>query len=692
MRYLPYEEAKKAIQKMEDPPKTLSEYSEYAKSGLLPSKLPRDPYTYKGKGFVSIGDYLGTGVVAPQNKEYLSYSDAKLLVQSLNNPPRTEAEYRQQYKDGLIPKQLPAYPYSAYKNKGWVSMGDFLGTGRIATKNQQFMSYTEAKKAIQTLPNPPTTSSEYVKMYRDGALPERLPSGAPQFYKGIGWKGWGDFLGTGYIATQNRTYLSYDDSKEAIQNMEHPPKKQTEYFQYAKEGKLPNGVPRDPRTVNRSDWVGYGDFLGVKGLYSVSKSELRLRAEIESIFVMTPVERLEERNSALNELDIYIPEYGLAFEYDGAFWHTGKEDRDRRKNKLASERGIQIFRIRETARNRGMILPLTNNKTDVHYDVSDDLLDSIKSLLNKVYRFCGDRLPDIVNRSIIEYQNQECFIGDDRYHSLIDEFENRWLSYDDAKKAIQEMDVPPRTQPLFKKITLLGILPKGIPKDPYDYYRESGWISWGDFLGTGSVSTSKQKFFPLSEAKKAISLMKYPPKNRDEYQELASKNKLPEGVPHDPYNTYKNSKGWRGIGDFLGTGSIANQNMIFVSYQEAKILVSKMAHPPKSQAEYREQSKDGILPNGIPGSPQGVYKNSGWISWYDYLGTSPQDTKRTKDFLSYEEAKDVISRMANPPLTWADYREMAKKGVLPINLPKDPYYAYKNKGWKGVKDFLRIAP
>lgn len=48
------------------------------------------------------------------------------------------------------------------------------------------------------------------------------------------------------------------------------------------------------------------------------------------------------------ELDIYIPEFKWAIEYDGEAWHKEtKFDRERRKYHLCKERGITLFRVKE---------------------------------------------------------------------------------------------------------------------------------------------------------------------------------------------------------------------------------------------------------------------------------------------------------------------------------------------------------
>ena len=47
------------------------------------------------------------------------------------------------------------------------------------------------------------------------------------------------------------------------------------------------------------------------------------------------------------ELDIYIPELKLAFEYDGEYWHNNKRERDRWKTFRCRELGITLYHIHD---------------------------------------------------------------------------------------------------------------------------------------------------------------------------------------------------------------------------------------------------------------------------------------------------------------------------------------------------------
>lgn len=50
------------------------------------------------------------------------------------------------------------------------------------------------------------------------------------------------------------------------------------------------------------------------------------------------------------ELDIYIPDLKIAIEYDGDYWHSlpDMKRRDNLKNKICKEKGINLFRVKES--------------------------------------------------------------------------------------------------------------------------------------------------------------------------------------------------------------------------------------------------------------------------------------------------------------------------------------------------------
>ncbi len=72
------------------------------------------------------GDWLGTGEVAPQLKVFRSFKEARKFARSLNL--RTWKEWINLAKSGKLPSDLPKNPLHVYRNKGFVSVYDWLGT------------------------------------------------------------------------------------------------------------------------------------------------------------------------------------------------------------------------------------------------------------------------------------------------------------------------------------------------------------------------------------------------------------------------------------------------------------------------------------------------------------------------------------------------------------------------------------
>ena len=82
-------------------------------------------------------------------KEFRSFTSARKFIQKLNlNGWNDWLEY---CRSGNRPDDIPASPNKTYKNKGWISYGDFLGTGRIANQDRIMKSFKDAKKFVREL-------------------------------------------------------------------------------------------------------------------------------------------------------------------------------------------------------------------------------------------------------------------------------------------------------------------------------------------------------------------------------------------------------------------------------------------------------------------------------------------------------------------------------------------------------------
>jgi len=105
----------------------------YKNNKNLPNFIPSNPReVYLKRGWISWGDFLGTNRIWDNLVSYLSYNGAKEVIKNLNI--QTCKEYNFFAKQGKIPNNVPNRPDRYYQKRGWVSWGDFLGTGRVANK------------------------------------------------------------------------------------------------------------------------------------------------------------------------------------------------------------------------------------------------------------------------------------------------------------------------------------------------------------------------------------------------------------------------------------------------------------------------------------------------------------------------------------------------------------------------------
>ena len=104
----------------------------------------------------------------------------------------------------------------------------------------------------------------------------------------------------------------------------------------------------------------------------VSKFEQKLANEFASTFSV-----VNNTKDFGYELDIYFPNYKLAIEYDGYYWHKDKYYRDLEKNKKCFNDGITLVRIRGGSKSK-ILRPITTNdyqiSTDSYIDIDSTIM------------------------------------------------------------------------------------------------------------------------------------------------------------------------------------------------------------------------------------------------------------------------------------------------------------------------------
>ncbi|KEQ55853.1 putative glycosyl hydrolase 12 protein [Marine Group I thaumarchaeote SCGC AAA799-N04] len=106
-------------------------------------------------------------------------------------------------------------------------------------------------------------------------------------------------------------------------------------------------------------------------------------------------------------------------------------------------------------------------------------------------------------------------------------------------------------------------------------------------------------------------------KNEREWISFCKSKKKPNDIPSVPRHHY--TKEWKGLGDWLGTYTIAPQNKKFRSFKQARRFARKLKL--NSYFAWVQYYKTNALPTDIPTTPNRTYKNKGWKGWNDWLGT-----------------------------------------------------------------------
>jgi hypothetical protein len=223
-----------------------NDWREYCKSGTRPNDIPANPNTaYKNKGYLNLGDWLGTGNIRLGDMVYSPFKEAREFVKSLKL--KNYVEWKKYCKSNNLPNSIPRAPDQLYKNKGWTDWGDFLGTENVHTK--QFRPFKEAKEFAQSLGlNGAKVWFEYCK---SGNKPGDIPRNPQRDYKNKGWTDWGDFLGTGTISSHKTEFRPFKEAKEFAQKLKL--KNAREWAEYAKSGSKPDDIPSAPWDVYK-EW------------------------------------------------------------------------------------------------------------------------------------------------------------------------------------------------------------------------------------------------------------------------------------------------------------------------------------------------------------------------------------------------------------------------------------------------------
>jgi hypothetical protein len=222
-----------------------------------------------------------------------------------------------------------------------------------------------------------------------------------------------------------------------------------------------------------------------------------------------------------------------------------------------------------------------------------------------------------------------------------------------------------------------GKKPPDIPSNPDKTYATSGWAGMADWLGNPNFH--RVGWRPFKQARAFVRRLKL--QSREEWDDYCASGKKPMDLPKSPHAVYANA-GWGGMGDWLGTDTIATALRKYRSFDKARRFARSLGL--KSSAEWQNYAKSHKKPADIPAFPRRTYSKAGWAGMGDWRGTG---RVRGAGWRPFREARAFVRTLGLRSIyEWRDYCQAGKK---PTNIPSNPDKAYAEAGWLGYADWLR---
>ena len=627
IEWIPFEEARRFVRSLGL--KNSEEWRAYYKSDKRPKDIPSSPWGVYKEEWKGMGDWLGTG--------YLPFKEAREFARSLGF--KNSKEWHEYSKSGKRPKNIPSCPARTYKAE-WKGMGDWLGTGNISFKNNVYCAFKEARKFIRSLGL--KSQKEWYEYVKSGKKPKGIPAAPWKVYKEE-WGGMRDWLG------EYSRFLSFREAREFSRSLRL--KSTKEWRRFCSSGNKPTNIPSDPYAVYGGAFKGFGDWLGTGNIAPFNKVYRpfkEARKFIHSLGLKNCREWREYSKSGKCPEDIsHTP------------WNTYKEEWKGLGDWLGTGNihpSNRVFRPFKEARQFARSLGLKGRKEWEEYSKS------------------GKRPKDIPSNPQLTYKAEWKGFGDWLGTGNIASHNKVYRSFKEAREFARSLGLKSHKE--WREYSKSGKRPKDIPSAPWNTYKKE-WKGLGDWLGTGAIAPKDREFRSFREARKFVRPLGL--KNSKEWNEYSKSGKRPKDIPSCPEKTHKEE--WKGYGDWLGTGNIANFNKKFRSFKEGRKFARSLGL--KSSAEWKEYAKSGERLKDIPSNPGTVYKED-WKGWGDWLGTGNIATS-SRVYRPFKEARKFVRSLGfKNTKEWHTY---VKSGEKPKDIPSNPQKVYE-KDWKGFGDWL----
>lgn len=515
--------------------------------------------------------------------------------------------------DNLKPSDIPNNPDEIYK--AWNGWKNWLGN----YEKVPFLPFEEARKKVRekNLKN----TAEWKKwcdwtLSGLGIKPPNIPASPHIYYKNSGWSGYNDWLGTENKKI-NREYRSFEEARKFARNLGLT---SSEYWLRYCKGEItqlpdkPEDIPTNvARKYRDIGWNGMNDFLNAKEHRRINRlSNARDFNDARAFVHQLNIKNLKEwLKYVKGELTGYSPKpadipNSPELVYKGHGW-KGYGDWFGTYAIAPFKRKYRSF---ESARDFARELGLTSSEKWIEY-----CKGNLPHLVTK-----PEDIPTNVARKYAKegWKGYKDFLQSNLHRQKYSKF----LPYEEARNFIHSLklkDYKEWHKYICGELSELPKKPKNIPSNPSGVYKDKGWIGIGDWIGSEAFPYAHLEYIKFTDARKfarelgLTSSVEWVAYCKGEFKHLPTK---PHNLPANVVRKYE-GKGWKGFKDFLWSDRHRKGRKLFMSYSDAKALVSnKNINSEKKLFEFIGSIKK---PNNFPEHPQMTYQRKGWKSLEEFL-------------------------------------------------------------------------
>lgn len=212
------------------------------------------------------------------------FEEARAYVRTLGLKTKIEWELFSREADPekqKLPLDIPRTPNAIYRELGWQGYPDWLGYGRGREKDS-WWPFDRARAFARSLG---LSGQVQWRNYTAGRLsdkpprPFEVPALPESYYHGQGWAGYGDWLGTGRVASHKRFKRTFEDGRQFARTLKLISSKDWSMYCQGKTSGLPS-LPEDmsarpDRSYQHQGWVGWEDWLGIGPPVAQNKEKKR---------------------------------------------------------------------------------------------------------------------------------------------------------------------------------------------------------------------------------------------------------------------------------------------------------------------------------------------------------------------------------------------------------------------------------